>query len=390
MGGAESVVLDCIASSYGAGGSQSVVALGCGPLLAAAQELGARTTVVELPAAVRAIGESFASSPAVLRTLVRPLWAFPEFFRRYSRTVESFAPEMIHSHGIKTHVLAAMMPRRAPVVWHLHDYLGTRSVSSKLLPLLARRCALAIAVSDSVAKDAREQLPDSVPVAMVHNAVDCVRFSPDGPTLDLDACCGLPPAPDGTVRIGLPAAFARWKGHEVFLEAVALLQRDDLRAYVIGGPMYETGQSQWSLDDLLSMVASRGLQSRIGFTGFLPDMPAAYRALDVVVHASTRPEPFGLVIAEAMACGRAVVAAPTGGAAELFVDGQHALAAESGNATAVAAALRRLIDDRTFRRDLGARARAHVLSSFDRERFARSLQAALGQINVTDASASRS
>ena len=41
-------------------------------------------------------------------------------------------------------------------------------------------------------------------------------------------------------------------------------------------------------------------------------MPAAYRALDVVVHASTRPEPFGLVIAEAMACGRALVAAPDG------------------------------------------------------------------------------
>ena len=389
MGGAESAVLDCIASSNGTAGSQSVVALGCGPFLAAAQELGARTTVVELPAAVRAIGESFASSPAVLRTLVGPLWTFPEFFRRYSRTVESFAPEMIHSHGIKTHVLAAMMPRRAPVVWHLHDYVGTRSVSSRLLPLLARRCALAIAVSDSVARDAREQLPGSLPVAMVHNAVDCDRYSPDGSTLDLDACCGLPPAPDGTVRIGLPATFARWKGHDVFLEAVALLERDDLRAYVIGGPMSQ---------DRPEPVGSRGPS----LDGCLARSPVAHwvhwfsprhaRRLSRTRRRRAREHPAGAVrlSSRAMACARAVVAAPTGGAAELFIDGQHALAAESGNATSLAAALRRLIDDRTFRAELGGRARAHVLSSFNRERFAQSLQAALGQINATNASSSRS
>ena len=51
----------------------------------------------------------------------------------------------------------------------------------------------------------------------------------------------------------------------------------------------------------------------VGFTGRIDDVPAALRALDIVVHASVEPEPFGLVIAEAMACGRPVVVSRAGG-----------------------------------------------------------------------------
>ena len=65
-----------------------------------------------------------------------------------------------------------------------------------------------------------------------------------------------------------------------------------------------------------------------------------FRALDVVVHASTKPEPFGRVIVEAMSCGRAVVVAKDGGAAELFEDGVSALASPPGDASALAGVLR--------------------------------------------------
>ncbi len=112
-------------------------------------------------------------------------------------------------------MLAALTRRKAPIVWHLHDYVGLRSVSSKLLPRLARRCDLAIAVSHSVADDARRWLPSRLRVEVVHNAIDTDRFTPSGEALDLDAASGLGPAAPGTIRIGLPATFARWKGHEI-------------------------------------------------------------------------------------------------------------------------------------------------------------------------------
>jgi glycosyltransferase involved in cell wall biosynthesis len=381
MGGAECVILECIAAAAqrGSGAETSVVALSAGPFLTAAESLGATTRVVVPPAAFGSIGDSFSSVGTVVRALLPALRRFPNFVGRFSAAVKGLLPQIIHSHGIKTHVLAALLFRRVPVVWHIHDYLGTRPVSSWLLRLLARRCALAIAVSDSVAQDARRLFAGRLPIVVVHNCVDCERFRPDGPALDLDALSGLPPAPAGTIRIGLPATFARWKGQDVFIKALARLEHP-VRAYVIGGALYETERSQWSEGELRQLVSELGLDTQVGFTGFIDDMPSAYRALDVVVHASTRPEPFGLVIVEAMACGRALVAAPTGGAAALFVDRVQALAAESGNARALAAALDALAGDSALRAALGARARTHALASFGRDRFASSLGAALARV----------
>ena len=139
--------------------------------------------------------------------------------------------------------------------------------------------------------------------------MDLERFSPRGPTLDLDAMAGVPPAPAGTIRVGLVATMARWKGHEVFLRALSMLPKDlPIRGYVIGGPIYSTAGSQRSVEELRALASGLGLNGNAAFTGFVKDSAAAIRALDVVVHASTDPEPFGLVVAEAMACGKPVVA----------------------------------------------------------------------------------
>src|SRR5262249_20460497 len=154
----------------------------------------------------------------------------------------------------------------------------------------------------------------------------------------LDALAGLSPAPHGTVRIGLLATFARWKGHEVFLRAIAALGRErPFRAYIIGDALYETAGSQYSRADLRGMVTAFGLSDRVGLTGFVPRQESALRALDIVVHASTAPEPFGLVIAEAMACARPVIVSRAGGAAELVTDRRDALTHAPGEVDELAA-----------------------------------------------------
>ena len=78
-----------------------------------------------------------------------------------------------------------------------------------------------------------------------------------------------------------------------------------VRAYIVGDAVYQTEGSQYSLDELRQRARSLGVADRVGFTGFVHTPEATFRALHIVVHASTEPEPFGLVIAEAMACGRA-------------------------------------------------------------------------------------
>ena len=109
--------------------------------------------------------------------------------------------------------------------------------------------------SGSVADDVRSVLGEARSLRRVHNAVDTSVFRPDGPALDLAAASGL--APDrGLVRIGLVATFARWKGHEVFLDAIARVARQHpVRGYIIGGPVYQTVGSQCSLEELKAYAA---------------------------------------------------------------------------------------------------------------------------------------
>ena len=87
------------------------------------------------------------------------------------------------------------------------------------------------------------------------------------------------------------------------------------------------------------------------------------------MHASTRPEPFGLTIAESLSCGRPTLVADAGGAAELFTDGVDALGYPPGDARALARRLLELLDAPALRRTLGANAREAAVARFSRERL---------------------
>ncbi|HEV2736403.1 MAG TPA: glycosyltransferase family 4 protein, partial [Longimicrobiaceae bacterium] len=301
------------------------------------------------------------ASPAALR-----------YVRELRRIVRALAPDVVHSNGFKMHVLGLMArPAGVPLVWHVHDFGGRRPLMGRVLRAGAGRCAAVVANSRSVAADVRAVCGGAVPVHAVYNAIDLARFAPDGPVLDLDAAAGLHPAPAGTIRVGLVATLGWWKGHETFLRAVSLLPpRLPVRAYVVGGALYETEGSQLTVEGLRRSAAGLGIADRVGFTGFVEEPAAAMRALDVVVHASTEPEPFGLVIVEALACGRALVASQAGGAAELFAPGETALGHPPGDAERLAAAIAALAADPELRARLGSAGRREMVRSFDRARLA--------------------
>jgi glycosyltransferase involved in cell wall biosynthesis len=243
-----------------------------------------------------------------------------------------------------------------------------------MLRVHASRCAAVVANSRSVADDVRSVCGGRVPVHVVYNAVDLARFAPEGESVDLDRLAGMAPPPVGATRVGLVATLGWWKGHEVFLRAIASLPPDlPVRAYVIGGPLYETAGSQRTIDELRALAVELGIAERVGFTGFVEDAASVMRSLDVVVHASTEPEPFGLVIAEAMACGRAVVASRAGGAAELIHPEEDALGHAPGDTAGLSAQIRRLVEDEALRARLGIAGRAVAEARFDRTRLAAEL-----------------
>jgi glycosyltransferase involved in cell wall biosynthesis len=344
---------------------------GAGPLAGALEAEGVTVCAVRMPPALLRLGEWGAAAgrqAGLVWRLATAGLALPGYQRRLSAALAALEPDVMHSNGFKAHVVAARAASPAARVWHIHEYIGTRPLTRRLLRHHARRADAIVANSASVARDVSQGL--DVEVTTVLNAVDVERFSPAGDCLDLDAAAGLPPAPTGTIRVGLVGTFSRWKGHETFLRALALLPGEaPVRGYIIGGPVYDTAGSQHDAESLRSLAGSLGLDGRVGLTGFLSPVESALRALDVVVHASTDPEPFGLVITEGMACGRPVVTSGTGGSSELIVDGKTALQHVPGDSADLARALRRLAADSALRARLGAGARAHAVALFDARRL---------------------
>lgn len=350
-----------------------------GPLMDEARALGVDAERLPMPRPIARLGDSGLRGRGVTGKL-RLLATVPAAGFATLRTVRwmrnwlaKHPPDLIHSNGMKTHLLSALArPSGTPLIWHIRDFPGERPLMRHALRRLSRRATLAIANSNAVADDARRVFP-RLPVSTLYNMVDTERFAPGpaDPCL-LDQLAALPPTLN-IMRIGLVATYANWKGHDVLLRAAAKLPSHvPFRVYLVGDPIYSTPGSQFRREDLAALAMQLGIAPRVGFIPFQRDTAAIYRCLDVVVHASTRPEPFGLTIVEAMACGRAVIVARAGGAAELFTDGVDALGHEPGNADDLAAALLRLHDS-AERDRLGNAARKSALERFGEERFAREL-----------------
>jgi glycosyltransferase involved in cell wall biosynthesis len=342
-----------------------------GPMADRARALGVNVVVVEFPRSIAGLGDSGLRIPAAIWTLAQSSVSVYGYVRRLRAFIKQLRPDLIHTNGFKMHLLGAWArPQGVPVIWHIHDYVRKRPLMSRLLRFSHRRSSGAIVNSMSVGKDLSSLLPD-LPVTPIYNAVDVNRYSPSGEIADLDRLAGLPAARPGTIRIGLVATFARWKGHATFLEALSLIPPElPVRGYIIGGPIYQTSGSQWSLSELKSKSIELKLDSKVGFTGFLNDTASAMRALDIVVHASTEPEPFGMVIAEGMACGKAVIVSDAGGASELFEPENDAIGHIPGNAGDLARQIVRIATDAAMRARLGSCGREKAVRVYDRARLA--------------------
>lgn len=388
IGGAEMCLLDLLSRLTAASGVEPRVVLGGeGPMVAALDALGVPCRVVPLPRSAATLGDA---QPGGLRAaaLSAAALAMPGYLMKLASALREPAADLVQTNGMKAHALAALAcPRSTPLVWHMHDYISTRPLMQKILKAgLRRRGALgvtAVGVSHSVAADAAATLGAKARVVAIHNAVDLNRFHPAAARPELldrnattesgSARVAAPaPAPPGAVKVGLAATFAHWKGHDLFLDAVHALPVDlPARFYIVGGPIYRSAQSQVSFESLQARIAELGLADRVQLTGRADDPAGALAALDVVVHASTRPEPFGRVIVEGMACGRAVIAAipgpgaPTSGAAELFTAEEHALAFPMGDSAALAEQIRRLVLDPGLRSRLAAAGLDHARRTFD-------------------------
>ena len=165
------------------------------------------------------------------------------------------------------------------------------------------------------------------------------------------------------LTFGIIGIFVRWKGHSVFLKAAKKVfdTIPNSRAFVIGDA---TGISKTYRNELIELAVNLGISNRVLFTGYRRNISDFVEMLDVVVHTSIQPEPFGRVIIEGMAMRKSVIASKLGAPLEIVVDGKTGILVEPNNPDKLAEAIIDLLQHKEKRDSLGKAAHKVVAEKY--------------------------
>jgi glycosyltransferase involved in cell wall biosynthesis len=199
---------------------------------------------------------------------------------------------------------------------------------------------------------------------VVHNGLNAASY-PASPNRRYNERFQIP---RGAPLVGIIGVLARWKGQPEFIQMARAMIESGSAAHfvVIGDEIYDTGSDRGYGTSLRELA--RGLEGRLHFAGYETDPAVAIGGLDVLVHASIRPEPFGRVVIEGMACEVPVVCAAAGGVLEVVKDRTTGLLFPPGDVNAMGRAVGELISDPGLRRRLARAGREEFLDRFTRER----------------------
>jgi len=137
-----------------------------------------------------------------------------------------------------------------------------------------------------------------------------------------------------------------------------------LRCLLVGDSSKIAKDDVQYYDELISKIKAYSLRENIIITGFRTDVANLLNAMDIFIHASIRPEPWGLVVLEAMAMGKAIIASNDGGPVEMIVNGESGYLVEPGKPETLAEKLDLLLADPSLRRDMGQNALNQMQEKF--------------------------
>ena len=277
--------------------------------------------------------------------------------RRLARTLRDERIDLVHLNDAPALHKAGILASRlagVPCICHARSMPPLDVVDRALAHSVGRF----VFISKAVEQDQRRRGLAGLPGSVVYNAVDLAPYQ----ALDRQAARRFYNLSDSDVVVGMMGRIEPWKGQRDLLSALSqMAPQPALRCLIAGSAGSDV---QWYQDELNGMVQALQLEQVVRFTGFVDNVPRFMAALDLLVHASTQPEPFGRVLIEAMAAGVPIVASNAGGVPEIIEHEQSGLLVSPANPTEMAAAMGRLLADRRLAGDLADNGRRRVQELF--------------------------
>lgn len=286
--------------------------------------------------------------------------------RSLTGLMRQWRPQIVHTHGsLAGRVAASLVGARIVYTKHGLAAAEERSIQLRSPGSVLKRASVRLMADRIVA------VSGAVKDALVAAGADAARIRVIPGGVDPADYAAVPPPVPGVV--GALGRLEPEKGFDVLLDAVAQLP-PEVRL-VLGG----SGLEQ---EALAAQVDALGLQHRVTLTGFVADVPAFLGQTGIFVLPS-RSEGLGLVLLEAMAAGRPVVASRVGGIPEVVLDGETGLLVPPEDPGALADAIRRLLEDPSLAQRLGEAGRRRVEAVFSAERMAEQTAALYEELMVS-------
>jgi glycosyltransferase involved in cell wall biosynthesis len=352
QGGAETVLLNALSADSVLRQKSLVVTLGFGE--------------GDLPVRLRTQGAEVVELPrARLRSPLGVIRRAAEI----AKTAKKHGVRVVIGNGAHPQIFGALAARMARVrtAYFVHMIHEDRLLKNPAIDVLAVRGPLDLALANSAASlESMRRLRPDVRVELLYPGTP-VATSSTMEASQARATLGILPS---EVLFGIFGRLQRWKGQDVFLEAAAqvAIVLPEARFLVVGGAVF--GLEPEFDHELRVQAVQLGIADKVFFLGQRTDVAALMAACDVVCHATRTAEPFGMVLVEAMAQGRPVVATRGGGPSEIVVEGETGFLAAPGDPADMAERMKALGASPEQRARMGAASLARARTSFSSEAFA--------------------
>jgi glycosyltransferase involved in cell wall biosynthesis len=299
-----------------------------------------------------------------LRTFPRLVASMYRARRTIRARARAIGAEIVHVNTAALLVAAIVgRPNGARLIWHIHEIVQRPKLLAyvfRTLPVTASDRV--VVISYAVGRHLRPSWLARRRVRVVHNGIAPRDRRPIARPVQ------------GDPIVAFVGRLNQWKGYEVFVEAAQRVgTRNAGVGFVVAGS--PPAGEEWREDALKARVERSGLADRIAVLGYCPDAPGLFDSVQIAVVPSVWPEPFGMVILEAMRSGCATVATNHGGAPEIIENEVSGLLVPPGDVEALATAIERLVDDQALRRRLGEAGERRAMEVFTLDRFRSAIQA---------------
>ena len=236
----------------------------------------------------------------------------------------------------------------------------------------ARRVALIIPMSAWIRNHMVERGVDGSNIRVMYDGLDPGLVTVTTTAAAMREAWDVPAA---APVVGIVGNVRPWKGQETVVKAVIEVAKHfpDVVCFFVGAT---TAADEAYLAGMKALVAATGIERNVRFTGYQEDVPNFINMMDLLIHASVAPEPFGMVVLEGMAQRKPVIGSRAGGPVEMIIEGETGFTFPPGDAEALAARVSELLSDPERRTRMGERGYERLINQFTMSRYMENIHGA--------------